>query len=137
MTDLIQSINTFSWIASNLLILYIWVGLIVFTTGYYILFDPRATTAGKFIFRFFVSLVGVMSLIFIGTFIDPYEGHEWWVYPEEVETWQPIFRLIAYGYVSHTITSLAVLITIRKWLPDRLKTDQTRDLIRTRMPQQE
>lgn len=56
----------------------------------------------------------------------------------EVEsTYDQIFWLIAYGYVSHTITSLAVLITIRKWLPDRLKTDQTRDLIRTRMPQQE
>lgn len=130
--DVLHAINTFAWVGANLLILYVWVGLLVFTIGYYALFDPKATTAGKFIFRFFISLVGVMTLVFIGIFLDPHEGREWWLYPEDTIWWRPIVRFVAYGYVAYAVTSLAVLIAVRKWWPEKLKTQQTRDLIKAR-----
>lgn len=130
--DVLHTINSIAWVTANLLILYVWVGLLVFTAGYYILFDPKATTAGKFIFRFFLSLVGVMTLVFIGIFLDPHHGGAWFMYPEDTIWWRPVVRLLAYGYVAYAVTSLAVLIAVRKWWPEKLKTDQTRDLIKAR-----
>lgn len=128
----VNDFNAGAWIASNILVLYIAVMLVVFVASYYILFDPRATTAGRFIFRFSVSLIGVIGLVFISLFIDPKHGHEWFSYPGDVLAWRPLIRLIAYAYVAYTVTGLTVLLVIRKWRPDRLRTARDRELITPR-----
>jgi len=115
-------INPIAWVTANILLAYIAFALIVFVVMYYALFDPRATTGGQLIFRFMLSLVGVIVLSFLGIFIDPAPDREWFTYPGDyVEWWRPILRLCIYGFVAFTITSLAVLLVRRKWFPHNLK----------------
>lgn len=128
------TINTFAYVLSNILIAYIAGAVVVFVILYYIWFDPRATTAGKFIFRFFLSLVGIIGLVFVGVFVDPAGNRSWTSLPPDVEFWRPILRLIVYGYVAFTITSLAVILVLRKWRPNSLKTSQDKDLVVPRHP---
>lgn len=130
--DWLITINSIAWITANLLIAYIAVALLVFVILYVIIFDPKATTGGRLIFRFFVSLVGVMGLVFIGSFIDPVHGREWFVYPGDVIVWRPVVRLIVYGYVAFTVTSLVVLLIIRKWYPEKLRTVADQQLVKVR-----
>lgn len=120
--DFITTINPIAWVLANLILAYISLALVVFVITYYALFDPRATTGGKFIFRFMLSLVGIVGLVFLGIFIDPAPDRSWFQYPDETDWWRPIVRLSVYGYVAFTITSLAVLLFYRKWLPHRLRT---------------
>lgn len=125
MSDLIawfEWFNAYLWIGANLLIAYIGVALVVFVAGYYLLFDPKATTGGRLIFRFALSLVGVMGLIIISLFINPAEGRAWFQYPGDLFWWRPIVRFITYSYVAYTITSLTVLLGIRKWVPHIIQT---------------
>lgn len=135
MIEFIESINEWAWVTSHVLLVYISMLLIVFVTAYYILFDPRATTAGKMIFRFMVSLVGVVGLIFVGVFIDPSVDRSWYTYPVDVAWWRPVSRLLIYIYVAYTITSLAILLAVRKWWPEKVKSvpDDT-DLVKVRHP---
>lgn len=128
----LNELNAFAWVVSNALVAYIAVLLVVFVVTYYILFDPKATTAGKYIFRFFLSLFGVIGLIFISLFIDPRAGREWTVYPGDVLWWRPIVRLISYSYVAFTITSLSFLLAARKWRPSWLRTSLDHDLVKPR-----
>jgi hypothetical protein len=121
--------NELAWITSNLLIGYIAVALIIFAVGYYVLFDPKATTAGKLVFRFALSLVGVIGLICIGIFVDPSAGSAWFEFPGDIIWWRPTLRLAVYAYVAYTITSLAVLLGIRKWRPDWVTTSANRNLV--------
>lgn len=124
--------NPVAWVLANVILAYIAVALILFVAGYYALFDPKATTGGKFIFRFMLSLVGVIGLVFLGIFIDPAPDREWYNYAAQVEWWRPAVRLFVYGYVAYTITSLAYLLAVRKWNPGRLKTAPDRDLVKVR-----
>lgn len=124
-----DQVNTFAWVASNLLIGYIGIALIVFVVGYYLLFHPGATTAGKLIFRFALSLVGVIGLVFISLFINPREGAAWNLYPGDVYWWRPAARFIVYAYVSYTITSLTVLLAVRKWRPGLIQTAPDEDTL--------
>lgn len=126
------TINQIAWVTANILIAYIAFALIVFVVAYYFLFNPGATTAGKFIFRFVLSLVGVVGLVVIGIFIDPAQGRSWADSPGDVEIWRPLLRLLVYGYVAYTITALAVLLGIRKWRPDLMKTSPDKDLVQVR-----
>lgn len=130
MLEIIQEVNAVAWVLSNLVLAYSAVALVVFVAGYYILFDPSATTGGKFIFRFMLSLVGVMALVFVSIFVDPANGRLWFVYPGDVALWRPVVRLGVYTYIAFTITSLAVLLVVRKWYPNKLKT--ARDLVKPR-----
>lgn len=125
------ALNSFEWILSNILVAYIAFALIVFVIGYYTLFDPKATTAGRFIFRFAISLIGVIALVFIGVFVDPVSQY-WWQFPPDVLWWRPIVRLAGYGYVAYAITSLAVLLVVRKWYPEKLRTALDRQIVKTR-----
>lgn len=109
--------NSYAWIFSNLLIAYIGVVLIIFVVGYWLLFDPKATTGGRLIFRFAVSLVGVIGLVFVSLFVNPASGRAWDEYPGDLFWWRPVVRLIVYSYVAYTITSLTILLGIRKWKP--------------------
>lgn len=130
---IVDVINPIAWVMANIVLAYTAFALIGFVIMYYALFDPKATTGGKLIFRFMLSLVGVIGLVFLGIFVDPGPDREWFLYPEgEVEWWRPALRLFIYGYVSFTITSLAVLLVKRKWFPDRLKVAPSPDLIKVR-----
>lgn len=119
---MIDQLNPYFWICSNLLIGYIAVAITVFAIAYPILFDPNATTAGKFLLRFVASLAGVIGLVIIGTFIDPSHGRAWSEYPGDVVWWRPAVRLGVYAYVAYTITALDVLLWFRKFQPNRLRT---------------
>lgn len=128
----INGVNQFAWITSNILIAYIALVLIVFTVSYIVFFDPKATTAGKFIFRFAFSLIGIVGLSFIGIFIDPSPGRAVLEFPGDVLWWRPIIRLLGYGYVAFAITGLCVLLYNRKWHPERLRTSLDNQLVKTR-----
>lgn len=132
MTDILLGVNSFAWILGNILVAYISVGVFIFVIVYYVLFDPKATTAGKMIFRFFLSLIGIVGLIFIGTFIDPAVDREWSTLPPDVDVWRPILRVFIYGYVAFAITNLAILLVVRKWWPARLDTAIDKDLVKLR-----
>lgn len=128
----LQTFNAFAWVGANLLIGYIAVVLSIFAIAYYVLFDPRATTAGRFIFRFVLSLIGVIGLVFVGIFLDPHRGGSGFVYPGDILWWRPTARLLVYGYVAYSVTALVVLVVVRKWWPEKLHTVQTRDLLKAR-----
>lgn len=123
-------INPTAWVFGNLLVAYDSVAILMFTVSYFVWFDPRATTGGKLIFRFFVSLLGVITLVFIGTFIDPAGDRIWLDLPSDVDLWRPVFRVIVYGYIGVTTTSLYVLLVIRKWRPSKTKAEP--DLVKVR-----
>lgn len=125
----VNIINTVAWIATNVIIIYIGAALLIFTVGYYILFDVKATTAGRFIWRFALSLVGVIALVFIGIWVDPSSGRSWFQYPGDVVWWRPLVRLLVYVYVGFTITGLAVLLGIRKWSPGQIKITPLKNLV--------
>jgi hypothetical protein len=117
-----EFINSLMMVAGRILVGYISFAIVVFVIAYYILFDPRATTAGKFIFRFMLSLVGVILLSFVGTFISPAtSGYNRSIPPPDVFSWITLLRIIVYGYVAFAITSLAVLLAIYRWWPTRIK----------------
>lgn len=130
--DILNIINSVAWVASNVLIAYISVVVIAFVAGYYTLFDPSATTAGKFIFRFMLSLAGLASLLTVATFIDPSHNRIWHDYPDDIASWRPIIRFAVYSYISFTITSLAILLLVRKWWPQKIKSSPDLDLIKLR-----
>lgn len=129
MISLLNDLNPIFWIVSNLLIAYIGVILLFFVSTYALLFDPSATTAGKLVFRFTLSLVGVIGLVFIGVFINPTAVNEWWEYPGDVFWWRPIVRSVVYGYVAYTVTSLWIFLFLRKFKPHRLKTAPDLELV--------
>lgn len=130
--NIIDIVNQIMWVAANITLAYIACVLMVFVVMYYALFDPKATTGGKLIFRFMLSLVGVIGLVFIGIFIDPAPDREWFLYPAEAELWRPALRLAIYGYVAFTITSLAILLVKRKWWPHKVRTAPTQELVKVR-----
>lgn len=127
-----SALNSFLWIVSNMLVVYIAVVLVIFLVGYYILFDPRATTAGKFVYRFALSLLGVIALVFIGVWVDPAPGRQWYEYSGDTLWWRPLLRFVAYLGVAYTVTALAVLLAVRKWWPHLLQTSQTKELVKPR-----
>lgn len=127
-----QIINPCAWVLGNLLIAYDAAAIVIFIVGYYVLFDPGATTAGKVIFRFFVSLVGLIMLVFIGTYIDPTGDRSWLDMPGEVDAWHPVLRVLVYGHIAFTVTSLAILLVLRKWYPHKLRIAPNEDLVKPR-----
>ncbi len=130
--NIIEVINPIVWVLANVILAYTALALVIFIVMYYALFDPKATTGGKLIFRFMLSLVGVVGLVFMGIFVDPSPDRDWFLYPEDVEWWRSIVRLIIYGYVAFTATSLSVLLVKRKWSPHDVKVAPTQDLIKVR-----
>lgn len=128
----IEGVSALLWVISNVVIAYDAITLIVFVVGYYALFDPSATTAGKVLFRFMVSLVGVISLAYFSLFFFPLTGVPWYVLPDTAELWWSFLRLGVYGYVAFTITSMAVLLVLRKWFPKRIKSAPVKELFQVR-----
>lgn len=128
--SLLNVVNPIVWVIGNIFVAYDAIIVLIFVIGYIIIYDPRTTTAGKLIFRFFVSLMGLIILVFVGTYIDPADDRSWLELPHDVDVWRPVLRTIVYGYIGFSVTSLAVLLVIRKWWPDKVKTAP--DLVKPR-----
>lgn len=128
----VDILNPAFWAIGNLFLAYTSVMLLLFVIVYFILFDPRATTGGKLIFQFMLSLGGVITLVFIGIYIDPSPDRSWNIIPITVEWWRPVFRLVIYGFVAYSISSLAALLVLRKWFPHKLKKASDLQLVQPR-----
>lgn len=118
--DVFHVLNSWLWVIGNVALAYTSVVLILFVVTYYIIFDPQATTGGRMIFQFMLSLSGVMLLVFIGIFVDPATNSSWLILNDHVEWWRPFTRALIYVFVAYSITSLAVLLVMRKWFPHKL-----------------
>ena len=130
--DFLEWINPIFWVIANLALIYIGVLLLAFTVLYPTLFDPSATTGGKMIFRFVLSLSMVVALIVVGVFIDPRHDISWYAYPGDTIWWRPTIRLAVYTYISYTITSLVIFLWKRKFYPQKLKRAPDKELVKPR-----
>lgn len=132
MNSIIDAVNGFLWVSANVLLAYSAIVLLIFMISYYILFDPRATTGGKLIFQFILSLSGLIVINLIGVFIDPSADNRWFLFPPDVEPWRPIMRFVVYAFIAYATTSLAVLLAMRKWWPHKLKKASDINLVKVR-----
>ena len=130
--DVLNVLNPIFWTIGNLALAYTSIALIVYLIVYFVIFDPWATTGGKLIFQFMVSLASVMALVFIGVYVDPLTDRSWFDLSPDVEWWRPALRLFIYGFVAYSITSLAWLLVMRKWFPHKLKKASDIILVETR-----
>ena len=128
----LESINPFLWIVSNLALIYIGIALILFVVAYQVFFDPKATTGGKMIFRFALSLSLVVAVIYMGIFVYPRHDIPWHEYPGGTVWWRPAALLAAYGYVAYTITALIWFLWKRKFRPEKLDTAPDKLLVKPR-----
>lgn len=118
-------------IGTSLLMLYVTLALIVFVVGYYIFFDPKATTAGRMLFRFMVSLTGVFVLTIVNSFVFPLVYNE----ARGPTIWSTLWFLLSFAiiaYVAFTITTLFVSLVLRKWFPQRVKKRSDLNLLQPR-----
>ena len=130
--DFLEWINPTFWVMANLTLIYSGVLLLSFTILYPTLFDPSATTGGKMIFRFSLSLSMVVAIIIVGIFIDPWHDIPWYEYPGDIIWWRPTILLGAYLYVAYTITSLVSFLWKRKVKPQTLKRAPDKELVKPR-----
>ena len=130
--DFLEWLNPTIWVIANLALIYIGVLLLAFTILYPTLFDPSATTGGKMIFRFALSLSLVVAVIVVGIFIDPRHDIPWYEYPGDTIWWRPIVLLGAYLYVAYIITSLVIFLWKRKFYPQKLKRAPDKELVKPR-----
>lgn len=131
--EVTNAIKAVAWVFGNVVLAYTAIALLAFLVAYYSIFDPSATTGGKLIFRFMLSLAGVIVLVFIGIFVDPSPDREWFIFPEDsVEWWRPILRLAIYGFVAYSISSLAWLLAVREWWPHKVKKASDINLVKVR-----
>lgn len=118
----LNNFNSVIWVISNVALAYSGIALVIFIVAYYLVFDHTATTGGKILFQFMLSLVGVMFLAFVGVFINPSPDRSWIDFdPNTVDAWRPILRLIVYGFVAYAISALITLLALRKWYPHRIR----------------
>lgn len=130
---MLEFLTAFLWIGANIFVAYIAVLVVAFVLMYYIFFDPKATTAGIMVFRFMLSLVGIIGLVVVGIFIDPVAGSGPFMGPRpDVEWWRPLLRFGVYGYVAFTITTLAAALVLRKWFPNKVKKKSDLALVKPR-----
>lgn len=132
MPDWLTEINAVLWVSSNVLVGYITLAVYVFIIGYYALFNPRATTAGRLLFNLLVSLAFVMTLVFIGVFIDNRPDEDWLSFRGDTLWWRPSLRIMGYGFLAYAVTALIVFLAKVKWFPHLLKTSRDKELIRLR-----
>lgn len=130
--DGLRDINAALWLLGNLLLAYTSIVLVLFVVSYGFIFDPRATTGGKLIYQFMLSLAGVLVLVFVGIYVDPINNNSWMKLPDTVDWWRPALRLLVYGFVAYSITSLVVLLVMRKWFPHKLKKASDLELVHPR-----
>lgn len=130
--EFLEWINPIFWVSANLTLIYIGVLLLAFTILYTTLFDPSATTGGKMIFRFSLSLSMMVAVIVVGIFVDPRYDLPWYKYPGDTIWWRPTIQLGAYLYVAYTITSLLRFLWKRKFHPQELNQAPDKELVKPR-----
>ena len=130
--DFLEWFNPTFWVIANLTLIYIGVLLLAFTILYPTLFDPGATTGGRMIFRFGLSLSMVVAVIVVGIFIDPRHDIPWYEYTGDTIWWRPVVRLGVYLYVAYTITSLVTFLWKRKFYSQKLKRAPDKELVKPR-----
>lgn len=119
MTGFIE-FSTGVWVLGNLVALGIFFSAAVFAVLYPILYNIRVTTVGPHIWRAILSVAGFGFLVVIGLFVD--SRVDWWQMPEDVAWWRPLLRLVIYGLIAYSFTSLSVVLIVRRFWPHRLKT---------------
>ena len=119
---MLDVINDVLWFVVNVLAFVASVTIVVATIAYYAFFDPRATTAGKMIFRFMVSLSGVIVIGAVAKLTGVTEETTWWL----------ILALLVYAYLAFTVISLAVFLAIRKWKPQKFKKKSDVNVVKPR-----
>lgn len=129
MLDVLEFINPFFWVAANILVAIIFVVLIIFVVMYRKVYNPFLTTVGKYIFLFMLSLIAVIGLIVIGIFINPREGYLWWNYPGDIFAWRPIVRFLGFGFTAYAVSSLTVVLWLRRYRPWKIKIAPSTDEI--------
>lgn len=132
MPDWLTEINAIFWVSSNALVGYITFATYIFLVAYYIMFNPRATTAGRLLFRLLFALGGVMTLVFIGVFIDNRPDEDWLTFPGDTIWWRPVLRIFGYAFLACAVTALIKFMITVKWFPHKLKTPRDKELIRLR-----
>ena len=130
--DFLEWLNPTLWVIMNLALIYVGVLLLAFTILYPTLFEPSATTGGKMIFRFALSLSMVVAVIVVGIFIDPRHDIPWYEYPGDTIWWRPPILLGAYLYVAYTISSLVRFLWKRKFQPQKIKRIPDKELVKPR-----
>lgn len=132
MPDWLTEINAVLWVSSNVLVGYITFAVWVFLVGYFALFNPRQTTAGKLLFNLLLSLGFVMTLVFIGVFIDNRPDEDWLSFRGDMLWWKPTIRIIGYGFLAFAVTRLIAFLIVVKWFPELLRTPRDKELIKLR-----
>jgi hypothetical protein len=92
----------------------------LFVLLYSVLFDPRLTTAGRIIRRtmFALLLLGVVALVRVVVTDLP----DWW----------PMVRIVVWVYLVYSFASLATLVVMRRFWPQKVKTRPDEDTIEPR-----
>jgi hypothetical protein len=108
--------NDILWGISNCLFLYISISIPAFVIFYGGFFKWWQRPAGISVFIDRVSFVAVLSLVFIGVFVDPQQG--FWEAPPDVLWWRPLYRVAVYGLVAFA-TTFQFVVALRRWLHTR------------------
>ena len=132
MPDWLNEINTIFWVSSNALVGYITIALYVFLVAYFVMFNPRKTTAGRLLFRLLFALGGVMTLVFVSVFIDNRPDEDWLTFPGDTLWWRPTLRIFGYLFLAYAVTALISFMVKVRWFPHRLKTPRDKELLRLR-----
>jgi hypothetical protein len=114
----LEALNSWIWVASNILVFAVFVGAALFSIGYPLLFKIQ-TTGGWRMWRAILSIAGFGFLSVLGVFVDP-ETTPWWQLPPSVIWWRPIVRLLVFGVVAHSFASLCAYLLQRRFAPNRL-----------------
>lgn len=132
MPDWLITINTIFWVSSNALVGYITAAVYVFLVAYYVMFNPQATTAGRLLFRLLFALGGVMTLVFVGVFVDNRPDEDWLTFPGDTLWWRPTLRILGYAFLAYAVTALISFMVKVRWFPHKLKTPRDKELLRLR-----
>lgn len=117
--DLEHAINSFLWVAGNIVLAVIFFTSLAFAIVYPLLFKVEETTGGQRIWRAIFSVAGFGLLNYLGLFIDgsvPFTE-----LPPNVAVWRPILRLVIYLMIAHSFAGLVSYLLQRRFWPKKLK----------------
>lgn len=108
-----MTINDILWGISNGLVFYAAIAILLFFGFYGLFFKWWKRPAGISVFIDRAALVGVISLIFIGIFVDPQRG--FWEAPPDVLAWRPWLRVFVYSSVAFA-TTFQFVVAFRRYV---------------------
>lgn len=112
--------STVVWVLGNVIAFLVFAAAAAFSILYPILFKVELTTGGKLIWRAILSTAGFGLLVVIGLFVDG--RSEWTEMPPNVIWWRPLSRLMVYGFIAFTFSSLVALLLRRRFWPKTVVT---------------